>query len=243
MKATFRVLAICSVIWFSFTPQQAQAQRVVECINCSTWMTQLLEYANMVREYAMQTQQYILQGMQYANQVINTISLPFAVWTEVTADFQRIKNLANIGSLITGRGGGITQQLRSFQAASSQVLSLPQMLVKYTDWAQQTGHNVHEMQRAITRNEEQITIDNILMDRIQGQSTMAQGQKQAMQAGNQLTAMEVKNTQAMHQTLMSHAETVATRIDMQASREAIADRGMARFLEGRLLPMTGGRRY
>jgi hypothetical protein len=47
----------------------------------------------------------------------------------------------------------------------------------------------------------------------------------------------------MHQTLMSHAETVATRIDMQASREAIADRGMARFLEGRLLPMTGGRRY
>ena len=63
-------------------PETAQAQWAVACTNCSTTMTQLLEYGKQLQQVETQLQQYATQLRQYANMVQNTEVAPsrWTVW-------------------------------------------------------------------------------------------------------------------------------------------------------------------
>ena len=56
-------------------PRPAQAQLATVCVNCSTVVTQLLQYAKEAQSMVTQLQQYQHQLQQYINMVTNTIAI------------------------------------------------------------------------------------------------------------------------------------------------------------------------
>src|ERR1700688_1322347 len=67
-------------------PRPAHAQLATVCVNCSTMITQLLQYAKDAQSMATQLQQYQTQLQQYTNMITNTVSLPQQVWSTVQHD-------------------------------------------------------------------------------------------------------------------------------------------------------------
>ena len=74
-------------------PESAQAQSAVVCTNCSTTMTQLLEYGKQLQQVETQLQQYATQLQQYANMVQNTTSVPQQIYSNAMSDMAQVQNL------------------------------------------------------------------------------------------------------------------------------------------------------
>jgi P-type conjugative transfer protein TrbJ len=216
---------------------------VFVCANCSTIWQQIMEYAQQVYSVGVQLQQYRTQIMQYMNMVQNTLALPKMLWNFVTSDIQQIRNLANIGKLLTGNAGGVLGKIAQFDAAASQVLNLPDMVNKYNSWSQMTGENIVSLQRSMGMAQSQMVSDADLAMQIQAQSGSAVGQMQVLQAANEFSSLSVKQTMALHQTMMGHAQAVSGYMASQTARQAEADQAGIGFLSQELQPMTGGKRY
>src|SRR4051794_15441868 len=121
-------VAACSV---AVMPRPGHALIPVTCTNCSESVTQLLQYAKEVESVVQQLKDYALQVQQYENMVMNTISLPQQLWGNITSDIAQIQRLADIGNLLAGKAGSVTVELANFNAASQQVMGLPDMIEKY----------------------------------------------------------------------------------------------------------------
>jgi P-type conjugative transfer protein TrbJ len=223
-------------------PGRAHAIAVV-CTNCSTIWQQVMEYAQQVYSIGVQLQQYRTQILQYTNMVQNTAALPQQLWNFVVSDIQQIRNLANIGALISGSAGGVTAKLAAFDAAAAQALSLGDMVNKYNTWAQMAGQNVTSMQRAMGVADSQMQSDAALVASIQAQSGSAVGQMQVLQAANEMASVQVSQTMQLHQTLMAQAQMLGAYVNGQTARQAEAYQATINFLSGPALPMTGGKRY
>jgi len=78
-------------------PRPAQAQLSTYCVNCSTVVTQLTQYAKEAESMATQLQQYQTQLQQYTNMVTNSVAIPQEAWSTVQSDIMaqsphRLKN-------------------------------------------------------------------------------------------------------------------------------------------------------
>lgn len=223
-------------------PEEAHALAFA-CVNCSTIVQQMMEYAQQVYSAGVQVQQYRTQLLQWSNMVQNTIRLPMNIWNDVTNDVVRLKNLANIGSLLRGPGGGILGMLSSFDATASEALSVGDMVEKYNAWGQISGQNIVTMQQAMGLAGDQMVSDAMLFSAVQAQSDNAAGQVQVLQAANEMASLTFSNLQSMHTTLMAHAQQVAAYDAGQSQRQAMQDQTTIRFLSSPPAPMTGGNRY
>lgn len=81
----------------TMTPRPAQAQLAVACVNCSDIFTQLLEYSEQLLQYAKQIQEYNLQLQQYADQVRNSVKVPFAVFDNALGKIRQIESMMDQG--------------------------------------------------------------------------------------------------------------------------------------------------
>lgn len=222
----------------------APARAVVfVCANCSTIWQQIMEYAQQVYSIGVQLQQYRTQILQYTNMIQNTLALPKMLWNFVTQDIQQIRNLMNIGKLLTGNAGGVLGKIAQFDAAAAQVLNLGDMVNKYNAWSQMAGDSIVNLQRGMGMAQSQMVSDADLAMQIQAQSGSAVGQMQVLQAGNSFASLSVKQTMALHQTMMGHAQAVSGYMAANTARQAEADQAAIGFLSQQNLPMTGGKRY
>lgn len=223
-------------------PAPASAIAVV-CANCSQIWQQMMEYAQQVYSIGIQLQQYRTQILQYWNMIQNTIALPRMLWNFVTQDIQQIRNLANIGNLLSGNAGGVLGKIAQFDAAATQVMNLPLMVNKYNTWSQMAGQNIVKLQQAMGMADAQMVSDAQLVAQIQAQSGSAQGQMQVLQAANEFSSVAIKQNMALHQTMMGHAQAVSGYMAAQTARTAEQDQATINFLHGTVVPMTGGKRY
>lgn len=230
------------LVAYAAIPKEAHALAFV-CANCSTIVQQMLEYGQQVYSVGVQVQQYRTQLLQWSNMIQNTIRLPMNIWNDVANDIVRLRNLANIGSLLRGPGGGILGMLSSFDSAASEALSVADMVNKYNAWGQVAGQNITTMQQAMGLAGDQMTSDAMLLSAIQAQSDNATGQVQVLQAANEMASLTFSNIQGMHTTLMAHAQQVAAYDAAQSQRQAMQDQATIRFLSSPPAPMTGGTRY
>lgn len=237
-----RALLLATAVWTALRPAPVGAVAFV-CVNCSTIWQQMMEYAQQVYSIGVQLQQYRTQILQYTNMVRNTAALPQQLWNFVTGDIRQIRNLANIGALLSGSAGGVLGKIAGFDAAAAQVLSVGDMVNKYNTWSRMTGENIVSLQQAMGLAQAQMASDADLTARIQAQSGSAVGQMQVLQAANEFASVQIGQTMQLHQTMMTHAQAVGGFMAAQTARQAEQDQAAINFLSGPALPMTGGRRY
>ena len=124
---------------------------------------------------------------QYANMVTNTVALPQQIWGTVQSDIMRCRALSNAASLLSGNAGSIVTRLQSASGYANQAASLGNIAGQFTTWQQTIGNNLNTLGRTLgLQQSQQQNQAAILPATLQQHSQRAQGQMQAIQAGNEL---------------------------------------------------------
>jgi P-type conjugative transfer protein TrbJ len=214
------------------------------CANCSTLVTQMMEYATQAKTLAQEIETYKTMVQQYANMVINTASLPQQVWATVQADIMRVQQLASAVSVLTGDTGSILGRLQTASAYASSAGSLPGEISGQFDYWQQTiGRQISATGKLLQLQQDQQAAAAAAIDQAQQHSDSAEGQKQALQAANELAAQSAKQLQQIQATLTATIDMQGTAIAVEADRRAREDAAMMRFTSGQQLPMDAGKGY
>ena len=235
---------IALVVTVAVAPsRRADAQWAVTCVNCSTTWTQLLEYAKQAQQLETQLQQYATQLQQYANMVTNTVALPQELWGNVQSDIMQVRNLSNAASLLSGNSGSIITRLQSVSGYASQAASLGNIANQFTTWQQTIGNNVSTLGRTLGLQQTQEATNATLLSTLQSHSQSAQGQMQAIQAGNELAHANAVQLQEIQATLSTTAQMQATGIAVDADRRASEDAAMLHFATPQPLQDSGFTQY
>ena len=221
-------------------PPPAAAQWAVECVNCSTMWTQTLQYAKEAQSALTQLQQYQTQLQQYANMVTNTVALPQEIWSTVQSDIMRVQALSNAASLLSGNSGSLVSRLQNASAYASQVGSLANMGGQFTTYQQTIGNNLSTMGRQLGLQQGMESNNAALLASLQQHSQSAQGQMQAIQAGNELAHAQATQLMQIQATLSTTAQTQATQMAVDADRQAVNDAALLRFNSGSTVSPTRG---
>lgn len=223
--------------------RQADAFGPVYCTNCATQWSQMTELARQAQQIARQLQQYQLQLEQYANMVRNTTALPQEMWSNVQGDIMQVRNLSNMASILSGNSGSMLSRLTSVDAYGT-VLSTPQEIdSQLTMWHQTIGNNLDTMGRTLGLQQGQEQNDALMLRTLEMHSQTANGQLEAIQAGNELAGANATQLYEIQQTLADTAQMQANQMAVHADRQAAEDQAMTDFLAGPSVPTTGYSRW
>jgi P-type conjugative transfer protein TrbJ len=221
-------------------PRPAAGQWAVECVNCSTIWTQTLEYAKEAQSLATQLQQYQTQLQQYTNMMTNTVALPQEIWSTVQSDIMRVQALSNAASLLSGNSGSLISRLQNVSAYASQLGSLSNMAGQFSTYQETIGNNLSVMGQQLGVQQGMQTNNAALLATLQQHSQSAQGQMQAIQAGNELAHAQATQLMQIQATLATTAQMQATQMSVDADRQAINDAAILRFNSGAAINATRG---
>lgn len=220
-------------------PRSARAQWAVTCVNCSTTWTQLLQYAKEAQSLATQLQQYQTQLQQYANMVTNTVALPQEVWGTVQSDILQVQALSSAASLLSGNSGSMISRLQSASAYANQAASLGNVAGQFSTWQQTIGNNLSTMGRTLGLQQSQQQNQAAIIQALQQHSQSAQGQMQAIQAGNELAGANAAQLVQIQATLTATAQMQASNAAVAADRQASEDAAMLHFAQPPSVATTG----
>lgn len=239
-----RVLMIATILGLAAAPTSPCLAVDVECINCSQWAQQLLDYARQAQQLATETSTLQTQLRQYSNMVTNTISLPQEVWATVQSDIMQVRNLTNAASLLTGNSGSILTRLGSANAYGSQVGNLPTTFgSQVTSWQQTLGNASTSLGRTLAVQQGQENSYTAVQQALQQHSQTAAGQMQAIQAGNEMAALTNTQLNQIQTTLVAQAQMLATKDAVEADRRATEDAAMLQAFTYKPMSMTGNTSY
>ena len=216
---------------------------LVICTNCSDAITQAAQLAKEAASYTQSVQSYVRQGLQYANQIQNTISLPMQVWANVQGDVATVRGLATSAGQFSSASGGIGSLFGSVSSYGGQIGNLALMPEKYQQWGGIERTNLDTTLKTLGIGEGQRNADAASLAAAQIHSSTATGQMQALQAGNEIQAVQASQTQKLQEIAAAHMQMDANHYAIEGDRQAIRDAAMTKFLQGPQVAMTVGARY
>jgi P-type conjugative transfer protein TrbJ len=220
-------------------PCPTQAQFAVTCVNCSTTWTQLLQYGKEAQALATQLRQYQTQLQQYANMVTNTVALPQQIWATVQSDIMRVQALSNAASLLSGNSGSMISRLQAASGYVNQVESLGDIPGQFNTWQQTIGNNLNTMGRTLGIQQSQQQNQAAVIQALQQHAQSAQGQMQAIQAGNELAGANAAQLAQIQATLIATAQMQASNAAVAADKQATRDAAMLHFAQPSSITTTG----
>ena len=192
---------------------------------------------------ATQLQQYQTQLQQYANMVTNTAALPQEVWGTVQSDIMQVQALSNAASLLSGNSGSMISRLQSASAYANQASSLGNVAGQFGTWQQTIGNNLSTMGRTLGLQQSQQQDQAAIIQTLQRHSQSAQGQMQAIQAGNELAGANAAQLAQIQATLTATAQMQVSNAAVAADRQATEDAAMLHFATPQPVATTGYRQY
>lgn len=239
-----RILLAALIGTAAVLPSPARAQVATTCINCSTIVEQLEQYATEAKSLATQLDARVTQLRQYANQIQNTIALPTSVWSQVQSDILQVRSLTNAASLLSGNAGGIVSRLNTAGSYATQAASLPDNLsAQFAMWQTTMGNASSSLGRTLGLQASQQQNNAALQAAIQLHSQTAAGQMQAIQAGVEMGAMTNTQLQQIQVTLHAAAQEQANKDDIDHEREALADALSVQLNSATPFALGGNPRY
>jgi type IV secretion system protein TrbJ len=240
MKRTLLAATVLFGLSGLAAPTPSDAQLATVCVNCSTIVQELAEYARQGQQYLTEVAQLQSELQQYANMVQNTVALPMMVMTTVTSDINQVRNLANAASVLTGNSAGILQRLQMAGGYASQVGSMPaQFSAQLTMWQQTLGNANHALGNVLATQQAQQLTYAAQQQQISTQAQTAAGQMQAIQAGVAMSGVVSTQLNQIQATLTAAAQETATRDLVNADRSATEDANWQAFLNGPQASATG----
>ena len=226
-------------------PHRASAQLpVTDVAGNAQWiqqtLTQIKTLAQEAQSYGTQIAQYQTQLNQYANMVTNTVALPQQVWSTVQGDIMRVQALSNAASVLSGNSGSLLARLQNAQGYANQAASLSNMGNQFATYQQTIGNNLTTMGKQLGMQQGMETNNAALLTTLQQHSQSAQGQMQAIQAGNELAHAQATQLMQIQATLSTTAQMQATQMAVDADRKGINDAALMKFNSGATINPTAG---
>jgi P-type conjugative transfer protein TrbJ len=238
MKSAYVLAAVLAVA----CAQPAPAV-VVECPLCSKEITGLMSYARQAEQLANEVSQLKTQMAQYSNMVTNTVSLPTQIWSDVSNTVSQVRGLANSASLLTGSSGGILNRMNAVSSFGYQAMSTPENITRqFGTWRQNTGNAASSLGKVLGVQQAQEQQYAVLQERIQQHSQSAEGQKQAIQAGNELLALTSTQLNQIQATISAQSQMLATQAINDADRQALYDYNLTQMTK-KFEPVYNGRAW
>jgi P-type conjugative transfer protein TrbJ len=172
--------------------------------------------------------------------VSNTVALPQEIWSTVQSDIIRVQALSNAASLLSGNSGSLISRLQNASAYASQAGSLANIGGQFTTYQQTIGNNLSTMGRQLGLQQGMESNNATLLASLEQHSQSAQGQMQAIQAGNELAHAQATQLMQIQATLSTTSQMQATQMAVDADRQAVNDAALLRFNSGSTVTPTQG---
>jgi P-type conjugative transfer protein TrbJ len=239
-----RKILLASAVAISFVSiPNPRPARAIECENCSTFVQQLVDYAQQAKTYLVEFQQLQTQLQQYANMVQNSIAIPTEMFSQVQSDLAQVQQLSNAASVLTGNSGSIVARLSSAGSFGNEVSSvgtnlgnLPQ---QFSMWQTTLGNSAKQLGTTLGLQQSQLTNNAAIMQAVHQHSQTAAGQLQAIQAGNEMAAANGAVMNQMAETMIALSQHITTTDVVAADRKSQEDAAMLHFTTSSPIPTTG----
>jgi P-type conjugative transfer protein TrbJ len=225
-KAKARALApVLLALLLSATPETPASAQVVYCTNCSSELTQLQNYLQLVATLAKQAALLEQAITQTGLMVQNITPLAKPQYGNGQADLQALQNLiAQTNALSYASANldaSVNARFQTYQAYAASPPTGTGFAAKYQQWSQDMEASVlttlkaAQSQAATINGSEQQTVSQL-----KAQSSNAQGDLQALQTGNAIGLEAIGQVQKLRQLLLTDLQLKANATGASADKDA-----------------------
>ena len=204
----------------------------------------VIDYSNLTQNittalksvaiYAQEVQQYQTQILQYKNQLLNTLGIAPAlqVWQQSQAVMNQVTGLTSMF-----RNGSSLQNVLSQFQDPNYWLNTP-----VTSYPNQPPGGQAQWQanqvffQGLAQQTQQIQTDAATLQRLQTTASGAQGQMQALQAANELAALEQQQLLQIRALLVQEQQSLAARNATSANSDAMHQAATQTYYGTQLAP-------
>ena len=227
--------------------------------NATEW-TQLLNNAELIGlagQSAEQIRHQVTQIGQFAEQIQNqiriyenmlqnTLTMPHHVWGEAESDLLRLRDLVGQGRAIAFSMGNVDDVLRqrfqSFGEFREGLVEGETFSASYQDWSDTNRDTIAASLRAAGLTAEQFDSEEATMRQLRAMSQTAAGQMQALQAGHQIAAQQVAQTQKLRGLVSQQVTMMASWYQSQQAARDLAQSRREQFFEANPPAASGGQK-
>jgi P-type conjugative transfer protein TrbJ len=224
------VLTTAALVLVAALPTRA-VYPVIDSANLTQNVTTALKSVAM---YAQQVQQYQTQILQYKNQLLNTLGIAPAL--QIWQQSQQVMNQVTGLTSIFRNGSSLQNVLSQFQSPNYW-LSTPVMSYPNQPAGGQTQYQANQaMFQGLAQQTQQIQTDAATLERLQTTASGAQGQKAALDAANQLAALEQAQLLQIRALLVQEQQALAARNATAANADAMHQAATQTYYGTQLAP-------
>jgi P-type conjugative transfer protein TrbJ len=227
------------------TPVQAAGIPVIDGANLTqTVMTAVESVAQTLK----QIEQYRTQLQQYENMLQNTAAPSAYIWDQAQATMSQLRQAINTLDYYKRQMGSLDGYLAKFQDVSyyrssrcfsmgcskAELDALMQASNTMNSQAQKKANDA--LFKGLDQQQDAIENDARQLERLQSSAQGATGQMQAIGFANQLASNQANQLLQIRGLLMAQQNTIATRNQVLADREAIEAAADENFRKGEFKP-------
>ena len=225
------------------TPTHAAGIPVIDTANLSQTVISSIE---AVAQTLKQIQQYQTQLQQYENMLQNTLAPAAYIWDSATGTMNQLRSAIDTLNYYKTNLGSIDAYLGKFQDASYYRGSpcFRQGGCTDAEWAaikenQRFGSEAQKrandaLFRGLDKQQAALEADARTLQRLQGSAQSATGQMQAISYANQLASQQANQLLQIRGLLIAQQNALATRMQVEADREAQQAAAHATSTESRI---------
>lgn len=239
------VLALGVTAGAAVIPTAASAQTVY-CTNCASQLTQLKQQADQALQLVRQAEQLQTQISSYQNMLQNTARLPEHIFGDAMRDINQLKSIYDQAKGLVYTASNLDEQFAArygnFDSYKQAGISDARLQEKYRQWSNESNDSVLTTMRGLGLHERQLRDDAATLQRLQQHASSADGQMQALSAGNEYAAFTAGQMQRLHQLVMMQVNMQASALQIEADRNAVGAARAREFFSGST-PTYSGNTY
>lgn len=225
IKSGLLVLAASTLFGAALFYSRPTPALTVFCSNCSNWWTQALEKLELINTQ-INTARQLQDSLQQA------ISLPGRMFQNVTSNLQRVVGVYQNARMLGRDVQNFDERfMRQFSGYENYLRTIGNGTVdmggRYRQWSDYGMENIRAAMKSAGFNVESISSDNDMLDTMLSRSSSASGRLQALQAGNEIAALNVQQLTRLRDMFSSQitlqANYMATQTERQAMDDALAE--------------------
>lgn len=208
----------------------------------ATEPTQILNQIQLVMSYVEQAQQTVTQLNQYQTMLTNLMRLTPSellgqasrqLWQDqgMAQAFSNLRNIVVNGQNIAYTMSNMDSQFKNMHPGYGGFGSGTDFFKAYQMWSDNTLGQVKNAVAMVTTHSENFATEEGMVQELSSASNSAQGQLQAVQAGNQIGVAMVGQMQKLRQLQMAQMQAQNAYIAGQQSRQDANDAALQQFLQ------------
>ena len=219
------------------TPQRANAQWSVACVNCSDIITQIMGYVEQLLQYSTQIQQYQKQLDEYANMLKNTKNLGRSSFDNALSLVRGIEYRLQSGTNISYALSNLESQFRAKNPDYQSVFNSIRYMTESQSINAQAQRSQETMDAALTTlqaaslQSQGMSSDQGRLDSINGMLMGADGNLDAMQAAAQYAQHSAQQILKLRQIGLIQIQQQSQFMADQQRKEDLARAASQRWVE------------